>query len=177
MIKVCEYCGVEYKGPPKRKYCSRKCSGRAHSDKVEQECEYCGKTFFTWPSYRARGGGRFCGHKCRAKSQTTKVEHKCEICGKPFLVKLTYSVKGKGRYCSRKCAGVDRYRKYSGEKVGVGKAVKLPRPCVSEIARNINYGAMPCSPVTITLAKSVENVVVGSKPTMSFPLLIFPNTN
>lgn len=117
MKRLCEHCGVEYKyrGNRERKYCGRKCSGEAHSTKVERECEFCGEKFLTWPAYIAKDGGKYCDRECRDKDKITKVERNCEICGKPVYVKFVFANDGKRKYCSRKCVGIGRTKYYTGE--------------------------------------------------------------
>lgn len=67
--KICEHCGKEFETTNKdAKYCSNKCNGEAHYNRVKVNCEYCGKEFET-PMYRKiLNNYHYCSNECRKAS-------------------------------------------------------------------------------------------------------------
>lgn len=67
MIKICEFCGKEFKTThKKRKYCSQKCMGLSKT-KIPNEttCSFCGRTI----TKNERGRlNKYCSFECYAKS-------------------------------------------------------------------------------------------------------------
>ncbi len=67
IAKVCPVCKKTFESPPscptrqERKYCSKKCSGKAHQLRITKICEQCGKQFSRRPKFRRR---RFCSYAC-----------------------------------------------------------------------------------------------------------------
>lgn len=107
MIKICEFCGAEYKSTHKKsKYCSRKCSSQSHKREVKCICKHCGVEFVVQPNQIKIGGGKFCSRDCMNASRTLKVKRICKKCGKEFYTfkSLLKKSKNAGSYCSRKCA-------------------------------------------------------------------------
>ena len=109
MIKICEYCGIEYKTRMRaQKYCSEKCFGDSKRTRLERYCDYCGEHFWTHPSAIARGGGKYCSNRCVGFDKSKKIKRYCEICGKLFLTLPCKLKVGAGRFCSNKCNGLSK---------------------------------------------------------------------
>lgn len=121
--RTCEVCkmpfrlnravGQGYAG----KYCSRFCSDSAvksfPGDRIQKQCEYCGKSFEVYPSHaHIRCCSNSCGKKNMAKTNVgvahplykAKIPMACEICGTIRMVKP--SLVSRYRACSRSCASI-----------------------------------------------------------------------
>lgn len=71
MIKVCQYCGKEFKTYKNCvKYCSKECSGFAQRKRVTVKCAICGKEFETRQKLLDIGQGKYCSRKCYEISET-----------------------------------------------------------------------------------------------------------
>lgn len=65
MIKVCQYCGKEFKTYKNCvKYCSKECSSLAQRKRLTAKCEICGKEFETRQKLLDKGLGKYCSRKC-----------------------------------------------------------------------------------------------------------------
>ena len=99
MIKICEYCGKEFNAKYKnQKFCSRSCSHKSMSKKIEVQCETCGKTFWIKKDRFDRSEHHYCSHECH--SESGRIIKKCEYCGKEFTSKKSEN----RRFCSHECA-------------------------------------------------------------------------
>jgi len=122
---------------PRRKYCSRECSGLAHRNPDIQPrlCPICGRIFM--PDRMRR---KYCSEVCAIKSlvklPSTAV---CEICGKTFVPHQ----QSKGRFCSYTCmhnqpsTAVEVICQHCGRpfivnRARLGKAKYCSRACKSE---------------------------------------------
>ena len=91
MVKICEYCGKEFKSKGKRpKFCCKECSLKARSlksSKVKVKCIYCGKELERYPSEIRNEV--YCSKECLAKytKENSSVTYKCEICNKTVTTK------------------------------------------------------------------------------------------
>jgi hypothetical protein len=97
MIKVCLYCGKEFKGDRTSKYCSRECVHKSQIRKVSLVCPICNRTVLV------RNGAKYCGRACANKAKIVRpvretFSKKCKICNKPFK-----TVKSNKECCSAKC--------------------------------------------------------------------------
>lgn len=118
MKKICQQCGKEFfpiNERPSRpaKYCSRKCSHKAHTTRVTLICRQCNTSFerksymATWSQER----GPFCGFQCYGKWQKinllgvrrNRVNVTCYTCGQSF--EKVPSALSKRNFCSRICFG------------------------------------------------------------------------
>ena len=106
VIKVCEYCGKEYKicnaFKDIQRFCSRECLYKWKREKsicyVQRICEYCGEEFTTtYP------GQIYCSNNCKALSQRNRAECTCDFCGKKFQRIVSEVNKTKHHYCSNPC--------------------------------------------------------------------------
>lgn len=113
---VCEYCGDEFVRSPgsndAHRYCSRRCAAFAHPKigKKQCVCEWCNKSFETYPSRP----GRFCSRKCSSEygsklprghvfkpERGGKIYWTCKQCGKEMR-----TFKSRVRvFCSTVCWG------------------------------------------------------------------------
>lgn len=68
--KVCDYCGLTYKGISSQRFCSNKCKSayrrKMRVDDVEAICIVCGKTFMT----NKYSGTKLCSLECKGKHRT-----------------------------------------------------------------------------------------------------------
>jgi uncharacterized C2H2 Zn-finger protein len=103
MLKVCIFCGKEFKTKPSQgqRCCSRSCGykHRTLNALCVIRCPQCGKLFTTKICRPRASCSRACSHaaKCR------KVELTCPVCGKLFKVMRAY--RNVSKYCSSACAG------------------------------------------------------------------------
>ena len=94
MVKICEYCGKEFKSKGKKpKFCCKECSLKARSlksSKVKVKCIYCGKELERYPSEIRNEV--YCSKECLAKytKENSSVTYKCEICNKTVTTKKSY---------------------------------------------------------------------------------------
>jgi len=97
LIKICSYCGKEYKHYSKdRKFCSCRC--RDLHRKKEFICDNCGLKFLDTPSKHDGLKGSFCSIKCYSESCNLKLI--CNNCNKEFITKNHLRNK---KYCSLNC--------------------------------------------------------------------------
>ena len=119
MIKICEYCGKEFKTKDKRqKFCNRECSNnfrtRKSNSKIKVKCTNCGKEIERFPSQVLEN--IFCCRECHKEYVTkTSITYKCEVCGKEKTMSKSDYEKSKHHYCSYKCSRVGFSKNYSGE--------------------------------------------------------------
>lgn len=113
-LKICEYCGKEFKVIPsrfdKRRFCSKKCAGKWLSKckvRPKKTCKYCGKKFYVQPSRLDER--QFCSRVCYGKWRSenipkckVRLDKTCKYCGKKFEVLPSGH---KRQFCSQKCAG------------------------------------------------------------------------
>lgn len=97
-IRVCLYCGKEFEGEGKQKYCSRQCMQKHWYEKnykpVEPRtnaCLFCGNEF-TSKTNRAK----FCGVSCNEKYRRRLIKRYCAQCNKELEV-------GGDKFCSIEC--------------------------------------------------------------------------
>ena len=109
ILKICEYCGIEYTATFKiQKFCCHKCSTNASiKERKKAVCRACGKEFTRrTPSSKAN----YCSQKCSGTAQRgiTKSLHqrKCKMCNKEFYV----TASSKQKYCCGSCGAKDRAR-------------------------------------------------------------------
>lgn len=111
VIKICEYCGEQFKVKPSRKdtarFCSRECSDKFRWNLIEKTCKQCGNKFFVKPSKDKKGQGLFCSMKCASTFKSKKVTRKCLYCGTKFQIHAAWIKRGEGKYCSRECLNKD----------------------------------------------------------------------
>lgn len=87
---VCESCGVVgYKIPSelkrrKNNFCSKKCSYKFQSKRIEKKCDYCGDVFLKRLSQALRFKNHFCSKECRDKFKDKKEDVICLECGIEF---------------------------------------------------------------------------------------------
>lgn len=103
-VKTCPVCNSTFTVSKNshRIYCSRKCSGKAHSLKIERICVICGNPFTTRPSEDCQTCSKECGQKLMSKTkqaQSSNIIKICPICGKEFK---SYPSQNK-KTCSKKC--------------------------------------------------------------------------
>lgn len=105
---TCSTCGKPFTVRPKwesRLYCSRKCylEREITGPNLEQRiCDYCGKTFHTWPSRSTK----YCSRTCRVKAQKKPenfVTLVCNTCGEYYTVHKLYIERRNSKYCSVEC--------------------------------------------------------------------------
>jgi len=78
-------------------------SGTWSRSGIERKCEYCGVTFYVWPSAIKNGQGKYCSRECSDNAGKTKEVCVCLNCGKIFEVWPSYILRGGGKYCSKEC--------------------------------------------------------------------------
>lgn len=63
---ICEECGKEFAASPSRnrRFCSRKCSGLFHRERIEIECLQCGRKVVIRKREVENGYGKFCSRDC-----------------------------------------------------------------------------------------------------------------
>lgn len=122
---VCERCGKEFTAPTKKqKFCSYECSGKNNINRVEFNCEYCGKKSNKIKSEYDRNKHHYCSVECQNKGRSllysgenhfnwNRVEVECSNCGKT-ISRLKNETK-ENYYCSMKCLGEHRKIIYKGE--------------------------------------------------------------
>lgn len=112
MLLVCDYCKKQYKTyiRPRceKHYCSKECSSKSRSTKVETNCSWCNKKI----SVRKRElrEKNFCSHDCLNEWQKrNKKEFTCKICGNTFYRSPSWdsNSRHKGFYCSLQCRNKD----------------------------------------------------------------------
>lgn len=108
--RICKQCGKEYyidisdiNNGKRLKFCSPECSQKSQINRIEYNCDYCGKSCETTKSHYNETQNHFCSNKCADKfrSENHRIDLKCPICGKFFNVTLS---EAKTRLCcSREC--------------------------------------------------------------------------
>ena len=108
----CKICKKEFKVKPsykRAKYCSKKCSHKAHSKlmkteknpnwkpRIKKVCLVCKKEFEVNPF--KKDTTKYCSYKCCHKSKQTNFVVKCKLCNKKFKTIPSENAE----YCSRKC--------------------------------------------------------------------------
>ncbi|WP_155810680.1 hypothetical protein [Persephonella sp. IF05-L8] len=90
--KVCFYCGKEFLGNIKRKFCSFECSIKYRSENISYnlKCKNCGKNF------KGHNPRQFYCHTCKENLKTRI----CQKCGKVFKVNKVFE---KQKFCSKAC--------------------------------------------------------------------------
>lgn len=113
--KTCIICEKEFTVEQRRASTARFCSitcrsayfvGKNHpcwKEKIQKNCEFCGKVIEILPSRTKIGKGLFCSKECYTLSQQTRVKRTCEWCGNEFETIPCIAEKGHGRFCSSDC--------------------------------------------------------------------------
>jgi len=114
----------------KKRFCSRGCSAKKQSRKVECSCGYCGLVFYRSPSHKHKN--HYCSPECRSRDKT--VTNPCDVCGKVITRPKSQSIY-EHFYCSMRCQGMAK-RKHGGQSQGrrspedlAWKAEVLKRGC------------------------------------------------
>lgn len=108
MIKICEYCGNEFRAREnKRRFCSVECSNNGmRKFNPKRFCKYCGKEFIA-----KRKGVFYCSRICRDKGiRVSKYDNsykKCKWCKKEFKIFSKYELEHK-KFCCPSHAGLWR---------------------------------------------------------------------
>jgi len=105
--KKCLICGKELKkteGCVSGQYCSYECFGKSIRNRLQVECDFCGKILEKRKSHITKNN--FCSKSCcDAFQRKGKTKYACKICKTEFVVR------GKARkavtYCSLKCRNSD----------------------------------------------------------------------
>lgn len=105
VVKICEYCGKEYKicnsFKDIQKFCSRDCYNKykeLNAKKYKKICPICKKEYIT--SYESQ---IYCSKECTGISQRVRKKCICYKCGKEFE-RITSEVdKNTRHYCSNQC--------------------------------------------------------------------------
>lgn len=90
VVKPCEECGDDFRGPKHRRFCSSECRRAARH--VKCECVECGIVFFAVAARDRCGAG--CGEPVPLRD--------CAHCGEPF------PRHGARKYCSESCRAAER---------------------------------------------------------------------
>lgn len=120
---TCLQCGVSFSirkilfDTGQGKYCSKKCSGIAHSKQIECRCITCGNTFYVKQSRFNDGKGKYCSRTCRDLNPS--VMRYCLICGKRLIT-------SQKKYCSKSCEGVSNRGASNRRWRGGGKTYRGP---------------------------------------------------
>lgn len=106
----CEKCGVTFRGPRGRQFCSDRCRyGSLITDPIQ--CAACGSEFVR---EKGRHGSRYCSTACGELARKKNIENnvmasrlraktpQCLCCLRPF--RRRSSGRNAGKYCSRECA-------------------------------------------------------------------------
>jgi hypothetical protein len=112
------------------KYCSRECSDFGRSDKIELECNNCGRLY---KAFKSQKGKKFCSNKCKCEylsgpnhpSFKSKIEKHCMGCGKKYYADES---RKNSKYCSLKCAHKALIGLLKGSKSPVYSRVKAVCP-------------------------------------------------
>lgn len=88
-----------------------------NGNKVEHQCNECGKSFWITQSRHLKNEGKFCSRQCfniyirktyRGKYHPAwkggGISRICDTCGKKFITKPNSIKRGFGKYCSHRCA-------------------------------------------------------------------------
>lgn len=111
-LKQCNYCGKDYKGRIKSKYCSVECSNLGRQKRKIVSCGNCGKDFSIRLSKIK--DVNFCSIQCAGKKKKTKPKTgqmvNCSNCGKKVYRSISNLFKRNNKnekkeyfYCSQKC--------------------------------------------------------------------------
>ena len=116
MLKLCVFCGKEFDGRKNQKFCCRDCSSKSQTNKVEVDCEHCGKTILKQPNELKSYKHHYCSRECRDTHTgilQTGENHpmwnggekyfNCEMCGKEHHYPQVVYDKSKHHYCSPEC--------------------------------------------------------------------------
>ena len=105
--KICATCGKPYYVTATRdnsNYCSREC----RTLRVENQCYFCKKIFYTRPSETHK----FCSNECSASAKKNRIIRVCKRCGKQFEKTIYHDSIGRGIYCSNKCKFPPQIKKF-----------------------------------------------------------------
>lgn len=104
-IKVsveCGFCGEVFEVLPYRvenenkKFCSTECQHEVQKNRVESQCDYCGKLFESAESNKQQ----YCSWDCRNGGLKNRETTSCEWCGEKF----EYRKSAERKFCSVECA-------------------------------------------------------------------------
>lgn len=123
-IRICLYCGKEFEGEGKQRYCDRRCMQKQWyednykpKEPVEKECLYCGKKFIA-----KRITQMFCSTPCNTKhNRRDKADKKyCLQCRKEL------EVLSNARFCNEECRNTYNIEnpKYTRQCVYCGEVFK-----------------------------------------------------
>jgi 5-methylcytosine-specific restriction endonuclease McrA len=121
IVKQCEICGSPFKIKPSQLHrahcCSKECSHKRRTKKIEVKCKNCGKPMMVAPSRAAHNRGLVCSKKCQYEKNSREFKSKdavvfnCRNCGKKFcLTPSQVRKKGSGKYCTRQCRDQHRVK-------------------------------------------------------------------
>jgi serine/threonine protein kinase len=105
----CNYCGTPgYNSPAKMKrnnnnFCSKDCSIKYSTKKIEIFCNGCGKNTLKSLYQFVRSKKLFCSSECHNKYKNKKVEVECLVCKKLFLKDLFEVNRSPRNCCSQYC--------------------------------------------------------------------------
>lgn len=111
--RKCEHCGktfvptVSGRNISMTRFCSYKCFGAAHKNRVRYQCPICGKIFEMRKSMKRRTCSKECKDKWVASLNRLRpkkgINKRCLVCGKIFYVYPSAHKKGHGVFCSKRC--------------------------------------------------------------------------
>jgi 5-methylcytosine-specific restriction endonuclease McrA len=109
--RTCQVCNKQFYKPPShvKKWpgvtCSRACCAVLRwRDRVQRECEHCGKSFLVRHDQIPKGFGRFCSNLCNGLADRQRATLQCRRCGCDFEVSTYYETgKKKPSYCGIEC--------------------------------------------------------------------------
>lgn len=107
--KNCQICGRFYYRKPHKakssKYCSNKCKYKGLRNKVEVNCDGCGKKMMRHPNLCEQNDKNYCSQKCYHESKKRGEYRNCKECGSEFYVAKHAMRRDtpRGKCCSREC--------------------------------------------------------------------------
>jgi hypothetical protein len=106
----CDYCGnAGYNSPSRMKrnhknFCSKDCSNKYRSKKIEVFCNCCGSDTLKSVNQLVKGKKLFCSLDCSYKYKDKRVKVSCEVCNKLFLKQKFEIGRTKKNCCSKECS-------------------------------------------------------------------------
>ena len=109
--QLCSVCKEEFYRPPSystkwpNRTCSRACAAvLRRSDRVDRQCQHCGKAFAARADQVAKGFGLYCSKTCNGLAFVTRTNRPCRWCSSMVSVPLHLSsIARRKHFCGVEC--------------------------------------------------------------------------
>ncbi len=135
------------------KFCSVNCCVNSTKNRIETNCDNCGKTIYKEKELFAKNKRNFCSQEC-FRTSSPPVKLNCEHCGKEIYRLHSQYINNKQNFCSQECSNLHVSR-VEVECHNCGKKLyKSPSRCNESnnfCSRECLYSSLSSSTVNVTL--------------------------